>query len=417
MIRPRSSAISQTGQAILLLTAAAGLVYLLSQLRHLINPLGYALLIGVVLYPLRKQPVARALAYATFTAAGLWFLYDSGHLFIPFVLAYVIAFLVNPLVLGLEKRGIPRWLGAVVISLSALGIISLLMIVGVPFLWQQASTLAKVLNQANTNADEWLATSGFLELAGKVGVDASVIKTKILPRINHFVSALTGGLMGEATTGKTNAGNVFTVGFFLILQPFLLYFFVRDYDRIGEFIRLRITPRNVSVDYARQISRILGNYLRGQFIVVIISMINLSFGFWMFGVPYGILLGIFSGLTNFIPTFGLWLSIFVTSVVAATFGDPWYTFLPGLYITFGIEQILETGFIVPRVIGRHVGLHPVIVMLSLLIFGFMFGFLGVLIAVPTVALSAVFWEQYRETHQLPFFKGAELENEDGTEHS
>jgi predicted PurR-regulated permease PerM len=163
------------------------------------------------------------------------------------------------------------------------------------------------------------------------------------------------------------------------------------------------------MDYARQISRILGSYLRGQFIVVLISMVNLSVGFWLFNVPHAIVLGIFSGLTNFIPTFGLWLSIFVSSIVAATLGDPWWTFLPGIYIVFAAEQVLETGFIVPRVIGKHVGLHPIAVMLSLLIFGFMFGFLGVLIAVPTAALASVFWEHYRETNELPFFQGAELE--------
>jgi predicted PurR-regulated permease PerM len=280
----------------------------------------------------------------------------------------------------------------------------------VPWLWQNAVALAKYLAQANTNADEWLQSTGFMSVASKIGIDASIITTKILPRVNAIFSSATGGLMGDAPVQKTNAGNLFTVLFFLILQPFLLFFFVRDYDRIGGFIRERVLPQNEKMDYARQISRILGSYLRGQFIVVLISMVNLSVGFWLFNVPYAFVLGIFSGLTNFIPTFGLWLSIFVCSVVAATLGDPWWTFLPGIYIVFAAEQVLETGFIVPRIIGKHVGLHPIAVMLSLLIFGFMFGFLGVLIAVPTAALASVFWEHYRETKELPFFQGAELES-------
>jgi len=185
---------------------------------------------------------------------------------------------------------------------------------------------------------------------------------------------------------------------------------IRDYEKIGIFVRSLITPSHVSTDYTTQISRIVGSYLRGQFIVVVISAINLSIGFYLVGIPYALVLGIFAGLTNFIPTFGLWFSVTVCSLVGISVGQPWYQFLPGIYIVFAIEQVLESGFIVPRVVGQHVGLHPLLVMVSLLLFGFMFGLLGLLIAVPSVALISVFYEQYKETQKISFLSGSELDS-------
>jgi predicted PurR-regulated permease PerM len=89
-------------------------------------------------------------------------------------------------------------------------------------------------------------------------------------------------------------------------------------------------------------------------------------------------------------------------------GNPWFEYLPGIYVVFAVEQVLESGFIVPRIVGYHVGLHPLLVMVSLLIFGFMFGILGLLIAVPTVALLSVFYRQYKETKEISFLSGSEL---------
>lgn len=394
-----------------MVAGAASLLFIMYLLDHLLNPLGYGLIVAIILYPIRQQPVARALLYATAYLTGLWFFYDSGHLLIPFILAYIIAFLVNPIVVWFEKKNIRRPYVAVVITGIGFVIVGLVFFFGVPFLTQQATALAKFLSTANNNADEWLQSIGILDFASRIGLDASVLQEKLTEQMRMITDNLYNGITGARGKTFNGVGSIITVMFFIILLPFLLYFMIRDYRRIGVFVRSTITPKQVPIDYTQHVATILGNYLRGQFIVVVISMINLSIGFTLFGLPYAVLLGIFSGLTNFIPTFGLWLSVSVVSIVGITFGTPWWEFLPGIYIVFGLEQILETGFIVPRIIGKHVGLHPVVVMLSLLLFGFMFGFLGLLIAVPSVALFSVFWEEYQKTHKLPFLSGAELDHE------
>lgn len=402
--------LNERGQLVLMGAGVAGLLFLMIMLDHLINPLGYGLIIGIVLYPIRQQPVARALLYATIFAAGLWLIYDSGHLLIPFIMAYIIAFIINPLVELMEQRRIPR--GAVagiftVISLSALGIALFL---AIPALLEQFSRMASLLNNAAGDTEAWVEQIGILSLTEQLGFQTEPIKTQLIDQINFLIDEFYARITSLSSNYISGIGSIVSVLFFAILMPFLCFFMIRDYEKIGIFVRSLITPSGVSTDYTTEISRIVGAYLRGQFIVVAISAINLSIGFYLIGLPYALILGILAGLTNFIPTFGLWFSISLTTLVGATLGDPWYQYLPGIYIVFAIEQVLETGFIVPRIVGRHVGLHPLLIMLSLLLFGFMFGLIGLLIAVPSVALISVFYQQYKETQTISFLSGSELDS-------
>ncbi|HKK44855.1 MAG TPA: AI-2E family transporter [Balneolaceae bacterium] len=410
MAKYSHSWLNERGQLILLGGGIAGLMFLMYLLQHLINPLGYGLLIGIVLYPIRKQPVARALLYATFFAAGLWLIYDSGHLLIPFVLAYIIAFIINPLVERLEKRNIPRGLIAGIFTVVSLGVIALILFLAIPALVDQLSKLGTLLSEMSNNTKAMIESSGILALFKHLGFDPATIESQLASEINVLIQDFYHSMTTMSSTYISGISSIITVLFFIILLPFLCYFMIRDYEKIGVFVRSLITPTNVSSDYTSEISRIVGSYLRGQFIVVLISAINLSIGFYLVGIPYALVLGIFAGLTNFIPTFGLWFSVSVCTLVGISVGQPWYQFLPGIYIVFAIEQVLESGFIVPRVVGQHVGLHPLLVMVSLLLFGFMFGILGLLIAVPSAALISVFYEQYRETQKISFLSGSELDS-------
>jgi len=410
MEQKTKSWVNEQGQLVLLLSGGAGLLFMMYLLDNLINPLGYGLLIGIILYPIRRQPVARALLYATAFAAGLWLIYDSGHLLIPFILAYLIAFLINPLVTRLEKRRIPRGLIATLFTIASLGLIALVFVLATPALIEQLTRMGHMLTEATNDTESWMQQMGIFALIDRLGFTSEAFKGQLVQETNIIIQDIYQNITHLSSGVVSGFGNLITVLFFIILLPFLSYFMIRDYDRIAGFFRYLLTPQGVSEEYTHEISRIIGAYLRGQFIVVVISAINLSIGFYLFGVLYALVLGIFAGLTNFVPTFGLWVSVSVCTLAGATMGDPWYQFLPGIYIVFAIEQVLETGFIVPRVVGKHVGLHPLLVMVSLLLFGFMFGIIGLLIAVPTVALLSIFYEQYKETRKISFLSGSELDS-------
>lgn len=408
MVRHPHTWLNERGQLILMAAGVAGLLFLMYLLEHLINPLGYALLIGIVLYPIRKQPVARAILYATFFSAGLWLIYDSGHLLIPFVIAFIIAFIINPWVEKLERRRIPRGFIAGFFTLASLGAIGLLLFFAIPAIFDQLSRLGSLVYEMSHNTEQLVENSGILEAFRSLGFETATVKSQLVAQLNELSQAFYQRITTMSTTYLSGLGNIITVLFLIILMPFLCFFMIRDYEKIGVFVRSLITPRDVSTDYTTQISRIVGSYLRGQFIVVLISAVNLSIGFYLVGIPYALVLGIFAGLTNFIPTFGLWFSVSLCTLVGISAGQPWYEFLPGIYLVFAIEQVLESGFIVPRIVGDHVGLHPLLVMVSLLLFGFMFGILGLIIAVPSAALISVFYEQYKKTQKISFLSGSEL---------
>lgn len=402
--------VNDRGQLVLLIAGVCGLLFLMFLLKHLLNPLGYASIFGMVLYPIRKQPVARAILYATFAASGFWLMYDSGHLLIPFIVAFIIAFLFNPIVEIMEKKRIPRILIAVCFTFLGFIIIGLLFFFTIPSITDQFLRLSKLFIEAMNNTDSWVEEIGIVTLAERFGFDSQQLQPQLSSQLHEIMTGIYKNVTSFSSKTVSGVTNIIGVLFFVILLPFLLFFMIRDYEKIGAFLRSLIFPSHGSDQYAREVGRIIGAYLRGQFIVVIISGFNLSLLFTLAGVPYGLVLGIFAGLTNFIPTFGLWFSVTVCTIVTASVGEPWYEYLPWIYLIFGVEQVLETGYIVPRVVGKQVGLHPITVMISLLLFGYMFGFLGLLIAVPTVALLSIFYEQYKETGQVAFLNGSDLDN-------
>lgn len=394
-------------QVTLLVAAVLCLLFVMFLLQHLLNPLGYGLIIGILFYPLRNQPLAKAVLYASIYACGIWFLYDSGHLLIPFIIAYLIAFLINPMVVRLEIYKIPRWLTAAVFTLVGLGGIAIGFYALVPRLYEQLMKANALMSSAKYNQNGWADEIGLKDFLDSIGLNGNEVGPAVANHLNELIHGFYMDLSSLPLTYIDRVGVVITIGFFVVLLPFLLFFMIRDYDRIRLFVKSFFIPKRARYDYTSEVSRIAGAYIRGLFIVVLISAFNLSIGFTIIGLPYGILLGLFAGLTNFIPTFGLWISIFMATILGVSMGDPWYQYLPGIYIIFALEQVFESGFLVPRVMGRQVGIHPLLVMVSSLVFGFMFGFLGLLIAVPSVALLSVFYDRYKETGVLLFLSGAD----------
>lgn len=408
---PKQNSINEKIQITLLIAAILCLLFVMYLLQHLMNPLGYGLIIAILLYPLRNQPLAKAVLYASIYACGLWFIYDSGHLLIPFIVAYLIAFLFNPVVVKLEKKSIPRWLTATVFTVTGLSAVGTLFYVGLPRLIDQLYRINHFFVSALENKETWSQEIGLNDFLDSLGLNGDEVGPALGNQLYGFIQGFYSDLTTHSFTYLDRLGSLVSIAFFVILLPFLLFFMIRDYDRIRLFIKTMVRPKRIRYDYTSEVSRIVGAYVRGLFIVVVISAINLSIGFSIIGLPYAIVLGVFAGLTNFIPTFGLWISIFVSTLVGISLGDPWFQYLPGIYVVFALEQVLESGFLVPRVMGSQVGIHPLLVMISLLLFGFMFGFIGVLIAVPSVALVSVFYEKYRDTGVLPFLSGADEEDE------
>jgi predicted PurR-regulated permease PerM len=170
-----------------------------------------------------------------------------------------------------------------------------------------------------------------------------------------------------------------------VIIPFLVFYLLKDFPQIGErFYRFFSRARQARArDLVGRIVVVLGRYIRGAVSATVL---------WMIGVRYALVLGLMTSVLNFIPYVGLMISLVVASLVALVSGDPVVSKVIGVVVLYLGQKLLEATVLSPKIIGPQVGLHPVVLILSLMVFGYFLGFIGLLIAVPATALLLMVWE-------------------------
>lgn len=196
---------------------------------------------------------------------------------------------------------------------------------------------------------------------------------------------------------KITITSFLTQVFYIILIPFLTFYFLTDFPKIGNRF-LKLFPRRMRdrvADYLSRSDELIGHYLRGALIVAVLQGIIVSALFSAIGMKYSLLLGLLACIFDLVPYFGL-IAIMVLSAIVATFSDPPVLLKLALAVgSIGFLHIIEVVLLSPKIVGSKVGLHPLIIILSLLLFMYFLGIVGLLIAVPTTALIILFvrdWE-------------------------
>jgi phosphoribosylaminoimidazole-succinocarboxamide synthase len=184
----------------------------------------------------------------------------------------------------------------------------------------------------------------------------------------------------------------------IIIIPFLVFYLLMDFRLIlDRFARFVPESRKHTISRAsRTVDEVLGQYFRGAAIVAVIQGTIAGTALWLIGVDYPLVLGIMTGVLNFIPYVGLITSLVVSSVVAMFSGEPVTAKVIGVIILYLSQKVLEATVFGPKIVGARVGLHPVLLILSLLVFGHFMGFVGMLIAVPVTALIVTFIREREE---------------------
>jgi predicted PurR-regulated permease PerM len=325
-------------------------------------------------------------AWYLFAAAAVGvLLYLVAPILTPFLLSAVLAYICLPPVDRIARK-LPRWLAAaIVMALLVTGLSALALIV-LPMVERQFVALLQrvpeYLDWARARALPWLSGTLGVELnldmehlrqsvADSLRTDSDFVRT-LLPRIT------TGGMA--------------IVGFFttVLLMPVVLFYFLRDWHeivrRIDNLIPRRLHPgaRNI----AAEIDRVLGEFLRGQLMVMLLMAAYYVAALWIAGLEYALPIGILSGLLVFVPYLGALVGLLLGTLAGFNQFDGMLG-LAGVWIAFGIGQVLEGMIVTPWLVGNRIGLHPVAVIFSLLVFGKMFGFFGVLLALPASAALLV----------------------------
>ena len=318
----------------------------------------------------------------------------------PFLAAAILAYIFDPLVDKLQTRGVSRSIGTVIAVLLLLLAIVLLFVIVVPLFYKEIQQLTEEF----PGFVEKLKTSVIPWINEKAGVSLSLDSSSFRQFITDNMSDASG--IAKKIFASVGGGGLMVVGFLinLLLIPVVLFYVLRDWDSLVANIDTSIPRRyHASVStIAREIDAVLSEFLRGQISVMLIMSVFYVTGLWMVGLNFALPVGLITGLLVFVPYLGSGTGL-VLGTVAAVMQFPSINGVALVWLVFGIGQLIEGFVITPWLVGNRVGLHPVAVLFALLAFGQVFGFFGVLLALPASAAILVGLR-----HLLARYRGSDL---------
>ena len=345
----------------------------------------------------------RWLALLVLAGGLIWLL---SPILTPFVLSALLAWLGNPLVLRLERAGRSRNTAVIIVFVLMSLILALTLILLIPLLEEQIRELILWLPRLA----EWTTNTviPWLEIKFGISLKQYVDPMSLVNLIKgHWQQA--GGvaatvLGGISKSGLAILGWVATIS----LIPVVTYYFLRDWQTMLSRLQA-LVPRPVEPTFmklAGESDAVLGNFMRGQISVMLVLGMVYALGLWIVGVEFGFLIGFIAGLVSFVPYRGVFVGISAALIAALVQGmDPMHL---GLVVAvFMVGQTLESFFLTPWLVGDSIGLHPVAVIFSIMAGGQLFGFLGVLLALPVTAVVMVLLRYAHEQYTASNLYGAE----------
>jgi predicted PurR-regulated permease PerM len=324
---------------------------------------------------------------------------------LPFVAGALVAYFLNPAAEWLERHGLPRWAAATAtLVLFLIAGIALLMLV-VPALTAQAAALfhnlPDIVRGIRERLIEWMPAlqaqfgASVDDIAAKAGAAAGDLGTILL-----------------TVTGRVLAGGVAVVNALslLFIMPVVAFYLLRDWALIirtvDSWLPRPIEP-TVHTLFA-EMDSIVAGFVRGVGLVCLIQAVYYAAALTLVGLPFGLAIGLFAGIATFIPIVGGLISFVLALFLAISHFDNWTSVFLVIGV-FAVGQFIEGNILTPKLVGNRVGLHPLWVIFALLAGGALFGFIGILLAVPAGAAIGVLTRfaisRYRES---PYFQGTHL---------
>ncbi len=414
-IRPRRSAGSHQARVparqdagrspqdvILIVAALLVLAALAYSIHAVLTPFVLVAALVYLLSPFRDDAVIHRLLWLGILLFATWFIVTVLGLLAPFLLAFFAAYLFNPLVTALERRRVPRWLSALVAILLMIGVVVGVILFVLPLAFQQFQGLIDGLGQIVGDVGDLLKSGTIFEVLARYGVPVDkardMISSQLTPRLEDILKALFEAVLGFVTSISGLVMQLVNA----VIVPFLAFYMLMDFPAITHRFLMMIPRgrRDTMATYAALLDDVLGKYFRGAVIVALIQGCISGTFLWIFGVHYPLVLGIMVAILDFIPYVGLITSLVVASAVAVFSGGSILAKVVAVVALLISQNILESAVLAPKIVGKRVGLHPVLLILSLLVFGYFIGFVGLLIAVPSTALIIAFVKEWERTRKV-----------------
>lgn len=334
--------------------------------------------------------------WLTVIAISLFLLFLLAPILTPFIMGALLAYLGDPMVDTLEKR-MPRTLAVTIVFLVTFLIVLLIFLVAIPVLETQLKLLFQRLPSYIDSAMNVIQPYMRQDLS----VDMSVLQLDRLKTIigSHWDEA--GGMIRSMVGAISNSGMVLVawVGN-IALTPVIAFYMMRDWDRFITYIH-DLLPRAIEPTVTRlaiESDEMLGSFLRGQLSVMLALSALYSLGLSLVGLDFAFLIGLVAGLLSFVPYLGLIIGMMIAGIaVMLQTGSP--VDLGLVVLVFVVAQMIEAMLLTPMLVGEKIGLHPVTVIFSVLAGGQLFGFFGVLLALPVAAVIAVIMRHLHQSYK------------------
>lgn len=347
--------------------------------------------------PTQKRLAAWALI-AGLVVLALWLL---APVLAPFVVASVLAYALTPVVNWLDALGrgrMPRLVAVVLVELlfvvALLGVLLLIVPILAKELPLMREQLPVLLDSVNASLKPWLAQWGI-----HFSLDVASIKGFVMKYLNANVEDALGSVLASVKLGGSVA---FAIIGNAILIPVALFYLLMDWGRFVALLRDLVPPRlRAGTDsFLNEADDVLGQYLRGQLLVMLILALAYSVGLALFGLDLALPIGVFTGLAIFVPYLGFGVGLVLATLAGLLeFSGTGVVYpLVMVAVVYGLGQLVESLYLTPRLVGERIGLHPLAVIFALLAFGQLLGFVGVLIALPASAVLLVAVRRLRASY-------------------
>jgi predicted PurR-regulated permease PerM len=318
----------------------------------------------------------------------------------PFVIAAVMAYVLHPLVLKLEALAgprLPRALAVVLVEAVALLALLGLFLLLVPILVREWPLLQQQLPVLLDRVGEVINP-----LLAQLGLNISLDFAELRNHLVSYLSANRGDWWAPLMSSLKLGGSVaLALAGYAVLVPVALFYMLYDWARLVNSVLVLVPPswRERFDSFMHDCDQVLGEYLRGQLLVMLALAVFYTLGLWLFGLDLALPIGVFTGLAVFVPYLGFGLGL-VLALLAGLLQFASAQALVMVAVVYGLGQVLESFVLTPRMVGERIGLHPLAVILSLMAFGQVFGFVGVLMALPASAVLLVGLRRLRDQYLL-----------------
>ncbi|MDX5362701.1 MAG: AI-2E family transporter [Pseudazoarcus pumilus] len=336
--------------------------------------------------PLPRADLLHTALWAAVGVALLVLFWLLGPILTPFVVGAVFAYLCDPAVNWLVSKRLPRALAVGVVILAMGSSILLLILIIVPVFWREIAALIARLPELIEAADARFLPLINERLGTSISLDVASLR-QWLTEHQQQARDLLPTLLSHAREGGLA---LIGVAANLVLIPVVMFYLLQEWPRIIPAVR-EFIPRPMLSRTSRivgDIDQVMSEFLRGQLSVMLILATFYSIGLWIAGLSFALPVGIVTGLFSFIPFVGFGGGL-VLAILAALLQGDGVTLLIGVGVVYGLGQLLESYALTPYLVGERIGLHPLAVIFALMAFGQLFGFVGMLVALPVSAAILV----------------------------